>query len=642
MQEKKSSYSSFNGKFLNRSEYGSVSYSPKKMVTGTWNTIVTSYTVGTKGISLNDGLQLMFHGQMKGFSSLQAEYPDQAGYVSATTSNPTAKFNIYKFIPASNRGDFIHIKLINGKLVPGDEIKIIIGDRNYGGPGFRTANYPRNPLRLGIIYGLENDPDLDYPQEDSRHLGVYISPRELEDSPQFKVIPAQTCHAIVNAPSVVRLNEHFKLSLLFCDHFYNPTALKDDFNGVLMLDSKPVQEVHVKAGENILKIDNICLSKTGVHRYSLHFNGNIYESNPVLCDQDTERIYWGDMHIHSNFSDGENSPDNLTDKARDQLGLDFITIVDHADNLASPYVWTDGSYHEDKMEILNKLASTNSTEDEFIVFQGYEWCGRGGDRIVYSKSLNKMPLYHRRMDGFYDAKTFYNAIRKHPDLIIASHPHGAKTNWNYFDPKIEFFAEIVSIQAESEFRPPLEVVVDEVESTPHSEHRYLTGKGIGSIQTALSRQHIIGIIGSSDMHYGVSARKIPPDTKLRPGLAAIKAEHCRRNELWDNLLNRRSYATNGERIILRFNSDELKMGDVGEVRNGCTFRCEVNGTTQIDFVDLVKNNTAITRIEGNGSKDVLLEYQDDFCMPGFNWYYIRVHQKDGGKAWSTPIWRISK
>jgi hypothetical protein len=627
------------GKFLNRKEYGSIDASPQSMVSGTWNTITLTYTVGSKGIALNDGLQLMFHGQMKGLSALQAEHPDQAGYVTVKASNPVVTVEVYKFTVPGKKMQFIHIKLTSGSLVAGDKLKIIVGDRNHGGPGFHTSNYPRNPLRLGIIYGLELDAELKCPQEDSSHLGIYLSPRELEDSPQFQVVPDQACHMVIYGPSVVRPQEKFTLKVLFCDRFYNPTALDDDAYGILMLGTKTILEFHAKTGATVITLDNICLTDPGINRYSVHFGGTTYESNPILCDSATERIYWGDMHVHSNFSDGEGAPEDLMTVARDKLGLDFITMVDHADNLASPYIWSDGSDQGDKLEALCKLANANSVEDEFIVFQGYEWCGRGGDRIVYTKSLDKMPLYHRRMNGFYNAETFYDAVRQHPELIIASHPHGGKTNWNYFDPNIEYFAEIVSIQAESEFSSPLEVVVDEVASTPHAEHRYLTGKGIGSIQTALDRQHIIGFIGSSDMHYGVTGRKVPPDTKLRPGLAAIKAEHCRRDELWGNLLGRRSYATNGERIILRFSSDELDMGDVGAVRNGCKFRCEVNGTAAIKFVDLVKNNITLTRTFGDGAKDVVLEYQDDFCQPGFNCYYIRVYQQDGGKAWSTPIWR---
>jgi hypothetical protein len=623
------------------SEYGEIKFSPEEVVIDSWNTFVLKYTVGEKGLAQDCGLQLMFRGQMLGFSRLQTNNPSSEGYVTATTNVPNVKVKVFFVSPVARpRMRILQIKVVNGNLVRGDELQFVIGDRSNGGLGFHVGNYPRNPMRLAVLYGLEIDSELELPQEDSRHLGIYISPRELACSPQIKVVPDKVCNLVINVASIARPGEEVKTTVVFCDQFYNPSGLEHDFHGNLNVNGEAMINIFAKAGCKSLEVDGIVFNKAGIYRLNLNLNGKVYESNPVLCDQHEEYIYWGDMHVHSNFSDGEGTPEELIASAKNILGLDFMTIVDHADNLASPFIWTDASWRGDKLKILSELSDVNSEEGKFIVFQGYEWCGRGGDRIVYSREVEKMPLYHRRMKNLYDVQNFYKAIRKHPGLIIASHPHGIKTNWNYFDEKIEHFAEIASIQGESEFKTGLEVIVDEANSSPHAEHRSLAAKGVGPVQTAFECRHIVGVIGAGDMHYGVINRKTAINNKYRAGLAAIKAPGCKRDELWKNLLNRCSYGTNGEKIILRFSSEELRMGEVGEIRQECSFRCEVNGTAEIDFVDLVKNNVAVTRVVGNNAKDILLEYEDSFCQGDFNSYYIRVHQKDGGKAWSSPIWRI--
>jgi len=38
-----------------------------------------------------------------------------------------------------------------------------------------------------------------------------------------------------------------------------------------------------------------------------------------------------------------------------------------------------------------------------------------------------------------------------------------------------------------------------------------------------------------------------------------------------------------------------------------------------------------------GKQDVDFEYRDAAAGPGEHWYYVRVEQKNGELAWSSPI-----
>ena len=44
--------------------------------------------------------------------------------------------------------------------------------------------------------------------------------------------------------------------------------------------------------------------------------------------------YWGDLHGHSQLSDGRRSPDEYYTFARDQAELDFCALTDHLDHVA--------------------------------------------------------------------------------------------------------------------------------------------------------------------------------------------------------------------------------------------------------------------------------------------------------------------
>jgi len=54
-------------------------------------------------------------------------------------------------------------------------------------------------------------------------------------------------------------------------------------------------------------------------------------------------------------------------------------------------------------------------------------------------------------------------------------------------------------------------------------------------------------------------------------------------------------------------------------------------------VTLVKNNRAIYTKSGEGS-EMNFAYTDADTKAGDAYYYVRVQQKNGQIAWSSPIW----
>ncbi len=651
----------FTGKFLDSRQYGRVSIFPDTVKCGSCHAFTLTYTAGSKGIDRENGLLLHFCGSPTAWKLWQTDNPAGASYATARAKKKGVELEVDIFRPPKRRAmHFVRVKLVQGEITEGDQIEIELGDRNGGGSGTNVLTVPRT-LRIACIYGIEMDPVLELAQEDPGHFCCYASPREIENSPRINIIPAPPVRLRLYAPSVARPGKNFELLVNFCDEFGNPSILTEEYKGFLAIGNDIIQ-VKCAPGTDLLKLPAI-LMQLGIHRLTMDFNGQKFESNPVLCDKQATPIHWGDLHVHSYYSDGIGEPRRILEFGRDKLGLKFMSICDHADNLSSPIVPATGEIVPDKPQALADLSSELSEEGRFISFQSYEWCGRGGDRIVYTKDPVKLPVYHRRKPGFYDCKVFLDAVRSHPELIIASHPHNRKTDWSYFDGNIEYFVEIASIHCRSEYNDPFEMAADLENISPHAEHRFLHKNSYGSVQTAWQRGCILGCIASSDAHYGCVGRDVGIPGKFAPTLCAIKSPEVTRDLLWENLLSRHTYGTTGARIIILFDSEELTMGDVGELRNGCKFNAEVHGTSGIAFVDLVKNNIPVKRVTGadsggqhytssldsvtrspaanNGIKDLRLEYTDDFCdSSDFNWYYIRVHQHDGSIAWSSPIWRL--
>lgn len=112
------------------------------------------------------------------------------------------------------------------------------------------------------------------------------------------------------------------------------------------------------------------ISTEGVHYILVHdsLKGKTYWSNPIVVQDSTISLVWGDIHSHSLLSDGSGMPRENYYFARVVAGLEFASITDHGENLHLDNGW---SYIQ---------AATNAANDpgRFVAFQGVEWTSSGG------------------------------------------------------------------------------------------------------------------------------------------------------------------------------------------------------------------------------------------------------------------------
>ena len=63
----------------------------------------------------------------------------------------------------------------------------------------------------------------------------------------------------------------------------------------------------------------------------------------------------------------------------------------------------------------------------------------------------------------------------------------------------------------------------------------------------------------------------------------------------------------------------------------------VRGTDEIAAIHLIRDAAYVYKVEP-GTQEAEFEYLDVEAGPGDHWYYVRVEQRDGELAWSSPIW----
>jgi hypothetical protein len=158
------------------------------------------------------------------------------------------------------------------------------------------------------------------------------------------------------------------------------------------------------------------------------------------------------------------------------------------------------------------------------------------------------------------------------------------------------------------------------------------------VRDALDRGYRLGFVGSGDSHDGHPglAHLASPSG----GLAAVLSNERTREGVLEALRARRSYATNGPRILLRCALGPHGMGDSIEVPEDgnatLPLFVRVVSPGPLERLDLIRDGAVVDSLGLEGLRDVSLQRDVGELRPG-GYLYVRAVQEDGGAAWSSPF-----
>ena len=343
-------------------------------------------------------------------------------------------------------------------------------------------------------------------------------------------------------------------------------------------------------------------------------------SNPIKVDDDSSlNLYWGDIHVHSEMSDGVGSPEYFYWHARNIACLDFTALTDHACYFTdNEWLW------------MQDLANMHNRPGKFVSLIGYEWSGKEGDRNFYTWR-DELPLFRGTDPRTNSLRKVWRLIEGMEEEIIAI-PHHSLINvkWESHNPSFERLIEIYSMWGSSE--------------SADTKLWRMPKYGI-SVRQILSASSKLGFTAGSDNHDGRAGfsgegayyTSIYVPLVFRSGLTAIYASDLTRREIFNSLRRRRCYATTGERIIISFQINDLYMGSEGVWDGSARIRGEVHGTSRISRLELIRNGEVVWSLQPN-RMDVTFSWEDHQPPDELAYYYLRVEQADGNLAWTSPVW----
>jgi len=344
----------------------------------------------------------------------------------------------------------------------------------------------------------------------------------------------------------------------------------------------------------------------------------------------TLKLYWLDTHCHSVFSpDAEGEPDELINYARDIAHLDGVSIVD---NDYYPFK----SYSQAEWQIQQVLASHFTKPGEFIVFPGYEFTYHRRNLtpnfnhryVIYPKPGGRLL---RRIDpeGRTD-QILVNSLYNTDAILVAHH-----CTWQLIKPGFDQLVEVCSSWRVC------------IEETDFVLKRLLSGDRFG-------------FIGSSDSH-----RACPG---MGGALTGVYATALTPEALHEAYKNRRTIATQGQRIAIDFRINGVFIGEETTIDSAPALHLTVNAPTILEFVEVIRDGISIEKFTPQSSS-LQVKFADHQITSGQHFYFVRVKclgessfnvqkgKKDfykpfvnqgrfpgnfararGPFAWCTPIW----
>jgi hypothetical protein len=576
---------------------GSASLEPSgNFEAGSMQSFTLVYTAGTFGVDDTGSIKIGFRFATD-FGPVQFTDPKAPGYTTVEASNGAtleAKWEFKRNIRPWSRS--LYIGVVKDFLAPGDTITIRFGDRRQGSPGIRLQTYCESEFEFHVLA----DPIATYD---------YVA---LPESPKIAIVSGPGVRWRAVLPTMVRVDEPFRLSVKADDKWGNPSNLIDR---TLRLNAEGAvvtglpETLRFQPGAFAAIAEGLTVREAGdvIIRVLDEAGADLVPSNPLRVMGEGAPLvhFWGDTHGQSNETLGTNNARQYFEFGRDKA---FLDVMGHQGN---DFQITGTFWRE-----LNSLTEEFDKPGTFVCIPGYEWSANtavGGDRNAHYRHEGE--TIHRSshaqiadatdiVDERTDAHTAHELFQKltGKDCVVAAHVGGRYADIKFAHDPMETAVEVHSAWGTFEW-----IVGD-----------------------AFEKNYRVGIVGNSDGHKGRPGACYPGASFFGSygGLSCFLAERLDRDAIFECMRRRRHYATTGNRALLdvtvattspveMFLRDpaagptksekarQLLMGDIARVSDEeVDLAVEVIGTAPIERLDIYDGLDLIETVRPYGPADL--------------------------------------
>ncbi len=342
----------------------------------------------------------------------------------------------------------------------------------------------------------------------------------------------------------------------------------------------------------------------------------------------------GEMHGHTNLSDGSPDIDTYFKNIRDLAKLDFAVLTDHDHGgVGSPELWVGSP---SKWDLIKQKAAEYCEEGRFSTLLGYERDSYPfyNNLVLYFRDRDPDMVRGERDGEFTEAEL--RALLARDDVIACPH-------------------DTYSLTSNADFMAlPVEIITPFIEVISRGDAAEYMGNPCGADyacceggfwQDALRRGAKMGVIGGSDDHSGMNGRvdSRHPYPVNYPGVTGVWATENSPAAIFEALRAKRTFAfmmgepagAMGGRMTIDLRVNGHYMGETITRPEGgdLTVFYRVQADVPVKRVTLVKNCRNYVSLRD--ASEVILDYRQETACDCF---YLRVELTDGRFGWTSPVW----
>jgi len=518
---------------------GSVSCNVDRLVAGTWQEIIIDYEVGASGIADGAWLKATFK-FYSDWALFQTSDATAANYVSAEyhscecapgQSPATVQSLKVRFDQKGHERPFqkaIIVDTVDGYVKPGDHIIIRMGDRRGGGPGTRIQTFVEEGFRFRCYVD---------PLGTSRFCDI---PGDIV----LDIVPGEAQQLVMAGSRLVKTGEPVCIRLRSEDNWGNTCWNNSaDVELIGTLDNKEVYRKTIslsKQGWAVAAISDLPNNKSGELHLCATIPGNsdVTPCHFYITFDDTlsvPRVFFGDLHVHSDDTVGTNNTVYNLTYGRDIAGLDVLG-----------YTANDFQITKERWDIAVKTIDDLNVDDKFVCYPGTEWCGNscaGGDHNVVFLH-GKEPLFPFDKEGNVCRSFEWNEDMDGDTIKPGAWP--LEELWATYinDPEGHLLMPHVGGRRciMDWHHPVLERLVEIESAWGHFPWLYAE---------SMARGYKLGASANGDEHRGRCGGGVPGTAVFgtKGGVTGIVAKKLDRETIGKALRSRHTYASTGERTV---------------------------------------------------------------------------------------------
>ena len=327
-------------------------------------------------------------------------------------------------------------------------------------------------------------------------------------------------------------------------------------------------------------------------------------------------VYFGQLHAHTNLSDGTGSVEEAFDHASKVENLDFFAVTDHSDSFDNADA---GAIGADGVGIsadwaAGKQAAASVTNEDFVGLFGFEMTWPEDKKLGHISTFNTPGWQTRDQADFENVPTalehYYKALTtvpgsvsqfNHPDII-----HGDFERFDHYSPEYDEAISLLEIAGE--------------DGAVDCEYYHL----------ALDKGWHVAPTNNQNNHKGQWGDASEART-------VVLAKSLTEEALYAAMKDRRVYATQDSDLAIYYELNGTVMGSIIPKSKSAAVTVFLSDPTDeaIGSVEVVTDEGKVLVSEYVGTPAQVLE----LSVPGeHSYYYLRITQPDGDVAVTAPVW----